>query len=38
MTHNYMLGLSVLVAAFIFFYTPIVYAFLKFRKQRQQDK
>ncbi|WP_434533971.1 preprotein translocase subunit YajC [Acinetobacter rudis] len=38
MTHNYMLGLSVLVLAFLFFYTPLVYAFLKIRKQRKQNK
>jgi len=38
MTHNYMLGLAVLVTAFIFFYTPIVYAFIRISKQRKQDK
>lgn len=27
MTHNYMLGLAVLIFAFIFFYIPMVYAF-----------
>ncbi|GEM_PF-116968 len=39
MTHNYMLGLAVLVFSFIFFYTPMVYAFLAIRKQkRKQNK
>ncbi|TCM67590.1 hypothetical protein EC844_108107 [Acinetobacter calcoaceticus] len=39
MTHNYTLGLTVLVLAFVFFYTPMVYAFLKIRKQqRKQNK
>lgn len=36
MTHNYMLGLAVLVFAFIFFYTPMVYAFLAIRKQQKR--
>ncbi len=37
--HNYMLGLAVLIFAFIFFYVPIVYAFLAIRKQqRKQDE
>ncbi|MGL5160319.1 MAG: preprotein translocase subunit YajC, partial [Acinetobacter junii] len=31
MTHNYMLGLAVLIFAFIFFYVPMVYAFLAIR-------
>ena len=36
---NYMLGLAVLIFAFIFFYVPMVYAFLAIRKQqRKQDK
>jgi cbb3-type cytochrome oxidase subunit 3 len=39
MTHNYMLGLAVLIFAFIFFYVPMVYAFLAIRKQqRNQNK
>lgn len=38
MTHNYMLGLAVLVLAFIFFYSPMIYAFLRIRKQRNQNK
>ena len=39
MTHNYMLGLAVLIFAFIFFYVPMVYAFLAIRKQkRKQDQ
>jgi uncharacterized phage infection (PIP) family protein YhgE len=39
MTHNYMLGLAVLIFAFIFFYVPMVYAFLTIRKQqRKQDQ
>ncbi|MQZ31234.1 preprotein translocase subunit YajC [Acinetobacter haemolyticus] len=39
MTHNYMLGLAVLIFAFIFFYIPMVYAFLAIRKQqRKQNK
>ena len=39
MTHNYMLGLAVLIFAFIFFYVPMVYAFLAIRKQqRKQNK
>ncbi|ESK56235.1 MAG: hypothetical protein RIQ74_2304 [Pseudomonadota bacterium] len=37
--HNYMLGLAVLIFAFIFFYVPMVYAFLAIRKQqRKQDE
>lgn len=39
MTHNYMLGLAVLVFSFVFFYVPMVYAFLAIRKQqRKQDQ
>lgn len=39
MSHNYMLGLAVLIVAFIFFYLPMVYAFLAIRKQqRKQNK
>ncbi|MEB8380250.1 preprotein translocase subunit YajC [Acinetobacter junii] len=39
MTHNYMLGLAVLIFAFIFFYVLMVYAFLAIRKQqRKQDQ
>lgn len=39
MTHNYMLGLAVLIFAFIFFYVPMVYAFLAIRKQQcKQNK
>ena len=39
MTHNYMLGLAVLILAFIVFYVPMVYAFLAIRKQqRMQNK
>ena len=37
MTHNYMLGLAVLIFAFIFFYVPMVYAFLAIRKQQQRQ-
>ena len=37
MTHNYMLGLAVLIFAFIFFYVPMVYAFLAIRKQQQKQ-
>ncbi len=38
-SHNYMLGLAVLIFAFIFFYVPMVYAFLAIRKQqRKQNK
>lgn len=38
-SHNYMLGLGVLIFAFIFFYVPMVYAFLAIRKQqRKQDQ
>jgi cbb3-type cytochrome oxidase subunit 3 len=34
-----MLGLAVLIFAFIFFYVPMVYAFLAIRKQqRNQNK
>ena len=35
--HNYMLGLAVLIFAFIFFYVPMVYAFLAIRKQQQRQ-
>lgn len=39
MTHNYMLGLAVLVFSFVFFYVPMVYAFLAIRHQkRKQNK
>lgn len=39
MTHNYMLGLAVLVFSFVFFYVPIVYAFVAIRnQQRKQDQ
>ena len=39
MTHNHQLGLAVLVFSFIFFYVPMVYAFLAIRKQqRKQDQ
>ncbi|MCH7332111.1 preprotein translocase subunit YajC [Acinetobacter modestus] len=38
-THNYQLGLVVLIFSFIFFYVPMVYAFLAIRKQqRKQNK
>jgi hypothetical protein len=34
-----MLGLAVLIFAFIFFYVPMVYAFLAIQKQqRKQDQ
>ena len=36
MTHNYMLGLAVLVFAFIVFYVPMVYAFVAVRKQQKE--
>ncbi len=35
-SHNYMLGLAVLIFAFIFFYVPMVYAFLAIRKQQRK--
>lgn len=39
MTHNYQLGFWVLVFSFIFFYIPMIYAFLAIRKQqRKQNK
>ena len=40
MTHNYMLGLIVLVVSFIVcFYLPVTYAWIKIRKQqRNQNK
>ncbi|HCW3977310.1 TPA: preprotein translocase subunit YajC [Acinetobacter baumannii] len=39
LSHNYMLGVGILIFAFIFFYTPMVYAFFKIRKQqRKQNK
>ncbi|MHA3891042.1 preprotein translocase subunit YajC [Acinetobacter sp. GXMZU3951] len=39
MTHNYMLGLAVLVFSFVFFYVPMVYAFVAIRhQQRKQNK
>ena len=37
MSHNYILGLGVLIFAFIFFYIPMVYAFLAIRKQQQKQ-
>ena len=36
-SHNYMLGLAVLIFAFIFFYVPMAYAFLAIRKQQQRQ-
>ncbi|AVZ05938.1 preprotein translocase subunit YajC [Acinetobacter pittii] len=39
LSHNYMLGVGVLIFAFIFFYMPMVYAFITIRKQqRKQNK
>ncbi len=39
MTHNYMLGLIVLVASFIvLFYVPIGYACFKLRAQQSKQK
>lgn len=39
LSHNYILGLAVLIFAFIFFYVPMAYAFLAIRKQqRKQDQ
>jgi cbb3-type cytochrome oxidase subunit 3 len=38
MTHNYMLGLAVLVFCFIFFYVPMCYAFLAIRKQQKRNQ
>ncbi|MDA3452323.1 MULTISPECIES: preprotein translocase subunit YajC [Acinetobacter] len=39
LTENYKLGLMVLVFSFIFFYLPMMYAFLAIRKQqRNQNK
>ncbi|MBR7737218.1 preprotein translocase subunit YajC [Acinetobacter nosocomialis] len=39
LSHNYMLGVGILIFAFIFIYTPMVYAFFKIRKQqRKQNK
>ncbi|MDH2568899.1 preprotein translocase subunit YajC [Acinetobacter baumannii] len=39
LSHNYELGVIVLILAFLVFYIPLVYAFLKIRKQqRNQNK
>ncbi|MDH1690339.1 MULTISPECIES: preprotein translocase subunit YajC [Acinetobacter] len=38
MTHNYQLGLAVLVFSFIFFYLPIIYAFLAIKRQHRRKK
>lgn len=38
MTHNYMLGLVVLVLSFIVFYIPMVYAFVAIRNQQQRKQ
>ncbi|MDC4817777.1 preprotein translocase subunit YajC [Acinetobacter baumannii] len=39
LSHNYELGVIVLILAFLVFYIPLVYAFLKIRKQqRKQNK
>ncbi|WOE30349.1 MULTISPECIES: hypothetical protein [unclassified Acinetobacter] len=40
MTHNYMLGLAVLVISFaVLFYLPVGYFWIKFHKQkRKQNK
>ena len=35
---NYGLGLSVLIFSFVFFYTPMVYAFVQIRKQNRQQQ
>lgn len=37
LSHNYILGLAVLIFAFIFFYIPMVYAFLAIRKQQHKQ-
>ncbi|ENV94355.1 hypothetical protein F937_03765 [Acinetobacter calcoaceticus ANC 3680] len=39
LSHNYMLGVGVLIFAFLFFYMPLIYAFFTIRKQqRKQNK
>lgn len=39
MTHNYQLGLLILVFAFLIFYMPMLYVFMAVRKQqRKQNK
>lgn len=38
MTHNYQLGLIVLVFGFLIFYTPLFYAFMVIRKQKRRHK
>ena len=39
LSRNYELGIIVLIFAFLVFYIPLVYAFLKIRKQqRKQNK
>lgn len=38
MTHNYLLGLMVLVFGFLIFYTPLLYAFITIRKQKRLHK
>lgn len=39
LSHNYMLGVGVLIFAFLFFYIPLIYAFFTIRKQqRNQNK
>ncbi|MFV5441191.1 preprotein translocase subunit YajC [Acinetobacter oleivorans] len=39
LSHNYMVGVVVLIFAFLFFYIPMVYAFITIRnQQRKQNK
>jgi len=38
LSHNYELGVIVLILAFLFFYIPLVYAFFKIRKQQRNQK
>ncbi|WP_347018848.1 preprotein translocase subunit YajC [Acinetobacter calcoaceticus] len=38
LSHNYELGVIVLVLAFLFFYIPLIYAFITIRKQQRKQK
>ena len=37
LSHNYILGLIVLICSFVFFYIPMVYAFMAIRKQQRDQ-
>ncbi|MFN3073360.1 preprotein translocase subunit YajC [Acinetobacter sp. TY1] len=38
LSHNYELGIFVLILAFLIFYVPVAYAFFAIRKQHQRKQ